>query len=67
MLCNILFSFVVYTLCLKKASVYSMWYICLESYSISNAYLFTARKQEIIKATEQLIDCINSGDFEGYT
>ncbi|XP_066964833.1 calcium/calmodulin-dependent protein kinase type II alpha chain isoform X28 [Macrobrachium rosenbergii] len=26
-----------------------------------------ARKQEIIKATEQLIDCINSGDFEGYT
>ncbi|KAF2354108.1 Calcium/calmodulin-dependent protein kinase II association-domain [Trinorchestia longiramus] len=26
-----------------------------------------ARKQEIIKATEQLIECINSGDFEGYT
>ncbi|CAL4061635.1 unnamed protein product, partial [Meganyctiphanes norvegica] len=26
-----------------------------------------ARKQEVIKATEQLIDCINSGDFEGYT
>lgn len=26
-----------------------------------------ARKQEIIKATEQLIDCINGGDFEGYT
>lgn len=26
-----------------------------------------ARKQEIIKATEQLIECINSGDFDGYT
>ncbi|XP_071542378.1 calcium/calmodulin-dependent protein kinase type II alpha chain isoform X16 [Panulirus ornatus] len=26
-----------------------------------------ARKQEIIKATEQLIDYINGGDFEGYT
>nr|XP_045607773.1 calcium/calmodulin-dependent protein kinase type II delta chain-like isoform X1 [Procambarus clarkii] len=28
---------------------------------------FSTRKQEIIKATEQLIDCINGGDFEGYT
>ncbi|KAJ3585145.1 hypothetical protein NHX12_013867 [Muraenolepis orangiensis] len=26
-----------------------------------------ARKQEIIKATEQLIEAINSGDFEAYT
>ncbi|KAK3862349.1 hypothetical protein Pcinc_024404 [Petrolisthes cinctipes] len=44
-----------------------MWYICLASHSVTNSYLFTARKQEIIKATEQLVDCINSGDFEGYT
>ncbi|XP_076064004.1 uncharacterized protein LOC143038551 isoform X2 [Oratosquilla oratoria] len=26
-----------------------------------------ARKQEIVKVTEQLIECINSGDFEAYT
>lgn len=26
-----------------------------------------ARKQEIIKVTEQLIESINSGDFEAYT
>lgn len=26
-----------------------------------------ARKQEIIKVTEQLIEAINSGDFEAYT
>uniref|UniRef100_A0AAY4ET53 calcium/calmodulin-dependent protein kinase n=1 Tax=Denticeps clupeoides TaxID=299321 RepID=A0AAY4ET53_9TELE len=29
--------------------------------------LFPARKQEIIKATEQLIEAINNGDFEAYT
>ncbi|XP_049316501.1 calcium/calmodulin-dependent protein kinase type II alpha chain isoform X2 [Bactrocera dorsalis] len=27
----------------------------------------TARRQEIIKITEQLIEAINSGDFDGYT
>lgn len=26
-----------------------------------------ARKQEIIKITEQLIEAINNGDFEAYT
>lgn len=26
-----------------------------------------ARKQEIIKVTEQLIEAINNGDFEAYT
>lgn len=26
----------------------------------------TARKQEIIKITEQLIEAINNGDFEAY-
>ncbi|KAK8749346.1 hypothetical protein OTU49_015805, partial [Cherax quadricarinatus] len=32
-----------------------------------NNNVLDPRKQEIIKATEQLIDCINGGDFEGYT
>ncbi|CAL4125688.1 unnamed protein product [Meganyctiphanes norvegica] len=32
-----------------------------------NNNVLDPRKQEVIKATEQLIDCINSGDFEGYT
>ncbi|KAA8578963.1 hypothetical protein FQN60_002517 [Etheostoma spectabile] len=27
----------------------------------------TARKQEVIKVTEQLIEAINNGDFEAYT
>uniref|UniRef100_A0A8C3VF03 calcium/calmodulin-dependent protein kinase n=6 Tax=Passeriformes TaxID=9126 RepID=A0A8C3VF03_CATUS len=30
-------------------------------------FLFTVRKQEIIKITEQLIEAINNGDFEAYT
>lgn len=30
-------------------------------------FLFPARKQEIIKMTEQLIEAINNGDFEAYT
>uniref|UniRef100_A0A7N8XTF6 calcium/calmodulin-dependent protein kinase n=1 Tax=Mastacembelus armatus TaxID=205130 RepID=A0A7N8XTF6_9TELE len=30
-------------------------------------FLFPARKQEIIKITEQLIEAINHGDFEAYT
>ncbi|KFW94355.1 Calcium/calmodulin-dependent protein kinase type II subunit beta, partial [Phalacrocorax carbo] len=30
-------------------------------------YLSLARKQEIIKVTEQLIEAINNGDFEAYT
>lgn len=31
------------------------------------ASYFAARKQEIIKVTEQLIEAINNGDFEAYT
>jgi Calcium/calmodulin dependent protein kinase II association domain len=27
----------------------------------------TARRQEIIKMTEQLIEAINNGDFDAYT
>lgn len=30
-------------------------------------FLLTARRQEIIKMTEQLIEAINTGDFEAYT
>ncbi|XP_032597915.1 calcium/calmodulin-dependent protein kinase type II alpha chain isoform X1 [Drosophila grimshawi] len=33
----------------------------------SNSRLRAARRQEIIKITEQLIEAINSGDFDGYT
>lgn len=29
--------------------------------------LATARKQEVVKLTEQLIEAINTGDFETYT
>lgn len=32
-----------------------------------NCSCFLARKQEIIKVTEQLIEAINNGDFEAYT
>lgn len=28
---------------------------------------FPARKQEVIKLTEQLVEAVNSGDYEGYT
>nr|XP_019586460.1 PREDICTED: calcium/calmodulin-dependent protein kinase type II subunit delta-like [Rhinolophus sinicus] len=35
--------------------------------SPSSVSLPLARKQEIIKVTEQLIEAINSGDFEAYT
>ncbi|XP_059489093.1 calcium/calmodulin-dependent protein kinase type II alpha chain isoform X3 [Neocloeon triangulifer] len=34
---------------------------------ISNTSLSSARKQEIIKMTEQLIEAINNSDFEAYT
>lgn len=35
--------------------------------SPASVSLPSARKQEIIKVTEQLIEAINSGDFEAYT
>ena len=38
------------------------------SLSLSCSFLlFPARKQEIIKITEQLIEAVNNGDFEAYT
>lgn len=30
-------------------------------------YTFVARRQEIIKMTEQLIEAINNSDFDAYT
>lgn len=44
----------------------SKWILSLTS---SGPFLFLcpARKQEIIKMTEQLIEAINNGDFEAYT
>ena len=32
-----------------------------------SVFLSLARKQEIIKMTEQLIEAINTGDYEAYT
>ncbi|KAG9345528.1 hypothetical protein JZ751_008672 [Albula glossodonta] len=44
---------------------------CLESSESANTTIededVKARKQEIIKVTEQLIEAINNGDFEAYT
>ena len=36
-------------------------------FSPNSLSLPLARKQEIIKVTEQLIEPINNGDFEAYT
>ncbi|XP_023686073.1 calcium/calmodulin-dependent protein kinase type II subunit gamma isoform X19 [Paramormyrops kingsleyae] len=38
-----------------------------ESYNTTEEEDMKARKQEIIKITEQLIEAINNGDFEAYT
>uniref|UniRef100_A0A3B3DGS7 Calcium/calmodulin-dependent protein kinase II association-domain domain-containing protein n=1 Tax=Oryzias melastigma TaxID=30732 RepID=A0A3B3DGS7_ORYME len=38
-----------------------------DSCNLCPSSLFSARKQEIIKMTEQLIEAINNGDFEAYT
>ncbi|XP_063984790.1 calcium/calmodulin-dependent protein kinase type II subunit beta isoform X24 [Diachasmimorpha longicaudata] len=39
----------------------------LATRNFSSKYDAQARRQEIIKMTEQLIESINTGDFEGYT
>uniref|UniRef100_A0A3P9DIN1 Calcium/calmodulin-dependent protein kinase (CaM kinase) II delta 1 n=1 Tax=Maylandia zebra TaxID=106582 RepID=A0A3P9DIN1_9CICH len=49
-----------------------LWFVLLqESSESANTTIededVRARKQEIIKATEQLIEAINNGDFEAYT
>ena len=33
----------------------------------TNYYYFLARKSEIIRLTEQILDAVNSGDFDSYT
>uniref|UniRef100_A0A8C5GUN5 calcium/calmodulin-dependent protein kinase n=1 Tax=Gouania willdenowi TaxID=441366 RepID=A0A8C5GUN5_GOUWI len=37
------------------------------SFSLRSVFVSSARKQEIIKMTEQLIEAINNGDFDAYT
>lgn len=59
-----------------------MWLFCCDMYrkepengavelrefvTDSRVLTIAARRQEIIKMTEQLIESINTGDFEGYT
>uniref|UniRef100_A0A8B9JGK1 calcium/calmodulin-dependent protein kinase n=1 Tax=Astyanax mexicanus TaxID=7994 RepID=A0A8B9JGK1_ASTMX len=56
----------------QEASISSApWYFDLLFFSshevVFSCCLFTAKKQEIIKVTEQLIEAINNGDFEAYT
>lgn len=36
-------------------------------YNVYFLYNSSARRQEIIKMTEQLIEAINNGDFDAYT
>jgi len=42
-----------------------MFNIIVTAYNLNG--LISARKQEIVKITEQLIESINNADFEGYT
>lgn len=58
-----------------------LWIPCIQSYNCTImralsfyhksstffCFLHLARRQEIIKMTEQLIEAINNGDFETYT
>uniref|UniRef100_A0A8C0FUF6 calcium/calmodulin-dependent protein kinase n=1 Tax=Bubo bubo TaxID=30461 RepID=A0A8C0FUF6_BUBBB len=50
---------------LKGAILTTM--LATRNFSELYLYLSLARKQEIIKVTEQLIEAINNGDFEAYT
>uniref|UniRef100_A0A8D2ABW3 calcium/calmodulin-dependent protein kinase n=1 Tax=Sus scrofa TaxID=9823 RepID=A0A8D2ABW3_PIG len=55
--------------CVKNSLDYQS-NILYDSYLLFSPYSFSsplARKQEIIKVTEQLIEAINNGDFEAYT
>ena len=38
-----------------------------KTFPYNDGSLFAARKTDIIRVTEQILDAINSGDFEGYT
>uniref|UniRef100_A0A8C2CNP8 calcium/calmodulin-dependent protein kinase n=1 Tax=Cyprinus carpio TaxID=7962 RepID=A0A8C2CNP8_CYPCA len=60
--------------CLKKFNARRKLKLCLSAYSFAQFFTFfffslcgSARKQEIIKVTELLIEAINNGDFEAYT
>lgn len=46
----------------------SNWLLRIDHLSVSvSPVVCAARKQEIIKITEQLIEAINNGDFDAYT
>uniref|UniRef100_A0A3B4CSL7 calcium/calmodulin-dependent protein kinase n=1 Tax=Pygocentrus nattereri TaxID=42514 RepID=A0A3B4CSL7_PYGNA len=49
---------------LMKFHFYALFFMLKDLFLLS---LVLARKQEIIKVTEQLIEAINNGDFEAYT
>lgn len=49
---------------LKWWCVYKQWFVAKSNLKCP---CLSARKQEIIKVTEQLIEAINNGDFEAYT
>uniref|UniRef100_A0A8C6ST37 calcium/calmodulin-dependent protein kinase n=1 Tax=Neogobius melanostomus TaxID=47308 RepID=A0A8C6ST37_9GOBI len=53
--------------CLKKFNARRKLKFQVSEVHIRIVCLFSARKQEIIKVTEQLIEAINNGDFEAYT
>ncbi|KAK0143177.1 Calcium/calmodulin-dependent protein kinase type II delta chain [Merluccius polli] len=46
----------------------TIWHVSVQVTCVASGEdTVQARKQEIIKATEQLIEAINTGDFEAYT
>lgn len=53
--------------CLKGVTYSPYIFHNSSALKLSFSCLPSARKQEIIKITEQLIEAINNGDFEAYT
>uniref|UniRef100_A0A8D3E855 calcium/calmodulin-dependent protein kinase n=1 Tax=Scophthalmus maximus TaxID=52904 RepID=A0A8D3E855_SCOMX len=60
------FHFVTRRLHLVSLSVWGKPYFYLENPVGAYVFVSAARKQEIIKITEQLIEAVNNGDFEAY-
>uniref|UniRef100_A0A4W5NNS1 calcium/calmodulin-dependent protein kinase n=1 Tax=Hucho hucho TaxID=62062 RepID=A0A4W5NNS1_9TELE len=59
---EITLTFLIRLLIAELPSLSSHFFLSLPHFSLS-----LARKQEIIKITEQLIEAVNNGDFEAYT
>lgn len=59
--------------CCSTLYLWWLWFLLISLFFLHShlklAAIFSvaARKQEIIKVTEQLIEAINNGDFEAYT